>query len=42
MPFYAHTKTHPDGTPAPQAEWEPLFNCVPCSYVYSENRRKEK
>jgi CRISPR-associated endonuclease/helicase Cas3 len=23
--FYAHTKTKPDGSPAPQAEWEPLF-----------------
>ncbi len=25
MTFHAHTKTHPDGTPAPQSEWEPLF-----------------
>lgn len=25
MPFYAHTKTRPDGTTAPQSEWEPLF-----------------
>jgi len=25
MQFYAHTKTRPDGKPAPQSEWEPLF-----------------
>lgn len=25
MPFYAHTKTHSDGTPAPPEQWEPLF-----------------
>jgi hypothetical protein len=26
MPDYAHTKTRPDGKPAPQDEWEPLFS----------------
>ncbi|MCU0797371.1 MAG: CRISPR-associated helicase Cas3' [Akkermansiaceae bacterium] len=25
MPFYAHSKTHPDGSSAPKEEWEPLF-----------------
>lgn len=25
MPFYAHTLSKPDGTPAPESEWEPLF-----------------
>lgn len=25
MPFYAHTSKLPDGTIAPQSEWEPLF-----------------
>lgn len=25
MPTYAHTKFRPDGTTAPQSEWEPLF-----------------
>lgn len=24
MSFYAHSKARPDGTPAPQSEWEPL------------------
>ena len=24
MPAYAHTKTRPDGSPAPESEWEPL------------------
>ena len=24
MPFYAHTKTNPDGKPAPECDWEPL------------------
>jgi hypothetical protein len=23
--FYAHSKTKPDGSPAPQEDWEPLF-----------------
>lgn len=23
-PAYAHTKTNPDGSPAPESEWEPL------------------
>jgi CRISPR-associated endonuclease/helicase Cas3 len=29
-PFYAHTKSNPDGTPRPESEWEPLFSedCV--------------
>jgi len=22
--YYAHTKTDPDGTPAPKSEWHPL------------------
>jgi len=25
MKFYAHTKTNPDGTVAPENEWEPLY-----------------
>lgn len=25
MQFYAHSKTHCDGSPAPKEEWEPLF-----------------
>lgn len=25
MNFYAHTKSEPNGTPAPREEWEPLF-----------------
>jgi len=26
MMHYAHTKNNPDGTPAPEKEWEPLFS----------------
>jgi CRISPR-associated endonuclease/helicase Cas3 len=26
--YWAHTKTNPDGTPAPQADWEPLFTPI--------------
>lgn len=26
MNFYAHTKTNPDGSLAPESEWEPLFS----------------
>lgn len=26
MPFYAHTKSNPDGSLHPQEEWEPLFS----------------
>lgn len=25
MQFYAHSKTRPNGSPAPKEEWEPLF-----------------
>lgn len=39
MPFYAHTKNRPDGTPFPKSEWEPLFSedcralqSEPCQY----------
>jgi hypothetical protein len=34
MPFYAHTSKLPDGTIAPQSEWEPLF--TPCSLTHSK------